>query len=143
MRLTTRREFNTNIHFQQGREESDTGARSSDFHSAFGGLERCIHPPAILVREVLLYITPHIALFLLDVVVDQLVEHLARRLVFGRASVGDGFQVLKCLGRPSMLEVTLRKIMLSRSDLSGHSESSHGKTSVRSDSGAGLYQCLG
>jgi hypothetical protein len=65
------------------RRAAATPLCSSDFCPEFGRQIGHVQLFALLVREVLLGIAPHISLFLIDVVLNQLFEDLGCGLVFG------------------------------------------------------------
>jgi hypothetical protein len=50
-----------------------------------------IHFFAILVGEVPLHIRPHIALFFIDVMLDEFLEHFAGGFMLRRGRIGDSF----------------------------------------------------
>jgi hypothetical protein len=65
------------------------------FDTALGRKKRHIHLLTTLVREALLDVLPSVALFLIDVVLDQFLQYLAGSLMYGRCRVGYGGKTLQ------------------------------------------------
>jgi len=64
-------------------------AASGDLHSSFGAFKCHVHALAVVVREILSHIVPDVALFLADVVLDELFQNFRGRLVFRGGRIGD------------------------------------------------------